>query len=60
MQADVFPLADLLCFSGARIGNGTASVTAFQTDGQEGTLQTAEITLQTSYLIPTPANLLIP
>ena len=49
----------MLCFSGARIGNGVASVTAFQTDGEEGALQTAEVTLQPSYLIPTPQELLV-
>ena len=48
----------MLCFSGARVGNGTASVVAFSTGGELGNLQTADITLQTTYLIPTPANLL--
>lgn len=48
----------MLCFSGQRIGNGVASLVSFSVDGEEGTLQTADVVLQTSYLIPTPAELL--
>jgi hypothetical protein len=48
----------MLCFSGVRIGNGVASVVAFEVGGEEGALQTADVTLQTAYLVPTPASLL--
>ena len=48
----------MLCFAGASIGNGGCSVKAFQTGGEEGTLQTAEVTLSTAFIITPPASML--
>lgn len=48
----------MLCFAGGTLGNGSCDVRAFTVGGEEGTLQTAEITLVTAYAITPPADLL--
>lgn len=48
----------MLCLSGVRLGNGISAVKSFAVGGEEGTLQTAEITFQTAYTISPPASLL--
>ena len=48
----------MLCLSGVRLGNGVSAVKSFSVGGEEGSLQTAEVTLQTSYTIAPPASLL--
>ncbi len=48
----------MLCFSGGRLGSGSCEVIAFSTGGEEGSLQTADVTLQTAYLITPPESLL--
>jgi hypothetical protein len=48
----------MLCLSGVRLGNGACAVKSFQVGGEEGALQTAEVTFQTAYVISPPASLL--
>lgn len=48
----------MLCLSGVRLGNGVSAVKSFSVGGEEGSLQTAEVTFQTSYTITPPASLL--
>lgn len=46
----------ILALSGARLGNGVCALTAFQVGGEEGALQTAEVTFATAYTITPPAS----
>ena len=48
----------MLCFAGASLGSGCCSVKSFATGGEEGTLQTADVTFATSYIITPPASLM--
>ena len=46
----------MLCLGGSRLGNGSCAVSAFQVGGEEGALQTAEVTFATAYTITPPAS----
>jgi len=46
----------ILCMSGARLGNGVCALSSFTVGGEEGSLQTAELTFATSYTITPPAS----
>ncbi len=48
----------MLCLSGASIGNGCCAVKSFTAGGEQGALQTAEVTFSTAYIIAPPASLL--
>ncbi len=48
----------MLCLSGASLGNGCCSVKSFAVGGEQGSLQTAEVTFSTAYAIIPPASLL--
>jgi hypothetical protein len=44
----------MFCLSGAQLGNGTCKINSFMIGGEEGELQTAEVTISTAYaIIPT-------
>ena len=46
----------MLCLSGASLGNGCCAVRSFSADGEQGALQTAEVTFSTAYIIAPPAS----
>ena len=48
----------MLCLSGASLGNGSCAVKSFSADGEQGALQTAEVTFSTAYIIAPPASML--
>lgn len=48
----------MLCLSGASLGNGCCAVKSFSADGEQGALQTAEVTFSTAYIIAPPASML--
>lgn len=48
----------MLCLSGLRLGNGVCAVRSYSLGGEEGTLQTAEVTFTTAYTITPPASML--
>jgi len=48
----------MLCLSGSRLGNGVCAVRSFTVGGEQGTLQTAEVTFTTAYTITLPATML--
>jgi hypothetical protein len=48
----------MLCLSGATLGNGSCDVKAFSTGGEEGILQTAQLTFSTAYAIVPSASLM--
>ncbi len=48
----------MLCLSGASLGNGCCAVKSFTAGGEQGALQTAEVTFSTAYVIAPPASML--
>lgn len=48
----------MLCLSGLRLANGLSKLDSFIMGGEEGDLQTAELTFSTAYAITPPASLL--
>ena len=48
----------MLCQSGASLGNGCCAVKSFTAGGEQGALQTAEVTFSTAYIIAPPASML--
>lgn len=48
----------MLCFAGAQLGNGVCEIKGFEVGGEEGKLQTAQVTVSTSFTIIPPDSLL--
>lgn len=48
----------MLCLSGASLGNGCCAVKSFSAGGEQGALQTSEVTFSTAYIIAPPASML--
>ena len=48
----------MICLSGLPLGNGVCAVQSYTLGGEEGQLQTAEVTFQTAYTITPPASML--
>lgn len=49
----------MLCFAGAQLGNGVCEIKGFEVGGEEGKLQTAQVTVSTSFTIIPPESLLV-